>query len=296
MFSWFFSSYPKAVFVRVAQYFICACGYQVNCESLVRVYGGVTGLALAGALAETQPKDARITMMNHTRDTRAMLATSDGTGQNGTGQRSRTRKGSRTRKALIDEALRQINERGLADTSVLEITQNLNVGNGTFYYHFANMDSLLEEVGHSVVCSLVEQIMQADRADPAAQIARGPLLILDFIVKNPQLRPVMLQVIEDTEGKFADVRRGLRNDVIRGRDVGRFVVENIEMAVGFCQSIIGNAIRHLSDEMDSDEPDKGLTEKRVALLAAVHSLAMLGVPMWEAHVVAEQEQASIQGM
>jgi AcrR family transcriptional regulator len=202
--------------------------------------------------------------------------------------RRASRKGSRTRKALIDEALRQINERGLENTSVLEITQQLGVGNGTFYYHFANMDSLLEQVGHSVVSGLVEQIEHAPRSDPAAKIARGPLLILDFVAKHPQLRAIMLRVIEDADDKFADVRNNLRADVQRGREVGRFVYEDIDLAVGFCQALIAYTVKHLADE--------GVDPKRRAILTAVHSLTVLGVPMWDAHEVVACEQAQISGV
>jgi AcrR family transcriptional regulator len=199
--------------------------------------------------------------------------------------RKPSRKGIRTRKALIEEALRQINERGIDNTSVLEITQQLGIGNATFYYHFPNMDCLLEEVGHSVLTRLVEQIEQVDQTDPAVKICRGPLLIMDFVAKNPQLRPIVLRVIEDAEGKFSDVRNNLRADVTFGRSVGRFSVEDTDLAVGFCQALIASAIKGLTT---SD-----IDPERRAILTGVHSLAALGVPIWDAHGVVAKEWALI---
>jgi AcrR family transcriptional regulator len=199
--------------------------------------------------------------------------------------RRQSRKGMRTRKSLIDEALRQISERGLENASVLEITQQLGVGNATFYYHFPNMDCLLEEVGHSVLTKLVEQIEQVDQVDPAVKICRGPLLILDFVAKNPQLRPIVLQVIEDPENKFSDVRNNLRADVSFGRSVGRFSVEDLDLAVGFCQALVVSAIKGLVVP--------GVDPERRAILTGVHSLSALGVPIWEAHGVVAKEWALI---
>src|SRR3974377_266647 len=79
------------------------------------------------------------------------------------------RKGSSTRDAIVKLALRMIAEKGVAGTSVLEITQTLGISNGTFYYHFVNMEQLLEDVGLRVVASLIEESKQARRPDPAAQ-------------------------------------------------------------------------------------------------------------------------------
>jgi len=111
----------------------------------------------------------------------------------------KTDKSAQTRQTLIREALRVISEKGVASTSVLEIAQQLGISHGTFYYHFQNMDHLLEEVGHSVMHSLIAKIGSVQRDDPAAQVARGPLIIHHYAKEHPQLRPIILRVVIDLE-------------------------------------------------------------------------------------------------
>lgn len=195
-------------------------------------------------------------------------------------------KRKRTRDALVGASLQLIAEKGIEATSVLEITERLGISNGTFYYHFQNKEQLLEEVGRTIVENLVERIEADHRADPAAQVARGPLIILSFADQHPELRAIMLRVIEDPDGRHADFKSGLRKDVAKGKSIGRFPIEDTEVGVQFCRAIVGAAIR-LKHE--------GQGSENLAAQSAVHTLAMLGIPLWEAHGIVEQEQLLIAG-
>jgi AcrR family transcriptional regulator len=196
----------------------------------------------------------------------------------------RKTRGKMTRDALVQTALRLIAQNGVAATSVLEITQYLGVSNGTFYYHFQNMEELLEVVGGLIVIRLGDHIEAEFRKDPAAQIARGPLTIVRYFVSRPDLQHIMLHVVDDPHGAHPELHANLKEDIIRGQRVGRFSVPDIDVMVGFCRAIIANGLRHALKTQEAEE---------IAFLAALHTLTLLGLPAWEASAVVEQERAAM---
>lgn len=194
------------------------------------------------------------------------------------------KKKERTRDALIRTSIRLIAEKGIEATTVLEITETLKISNGVFYYYFSNKEQLLEEVGHAIVVSLVDRIYSVDRPDAAARIARGPLIVLRYVDQHPELRAIMLRVIEDPEVLHADLHDKLRDDVATGKRIGRFPIEDVHVAVRFCRAIIASALR-LKHE--------GYSGEQLGAVTAIRTLTMLGVPAWEAVTIVEREQALI---
>jgi len=191
-----------------------------------------------------------------------------------------TPKGNSTRQALVEEALRLISQNGIESVSVLSVTRNLGVSNGVFYYHFKNKDQLLEEVGQAIVLNLVADIHSAKRKDPAAQVARGPLIILRYVARHPEQRQIMLRVIEDPEGHHANLEDELRNDIRRGKRGRRFAVSDVGLAVSFCRAIVASALRSASH---------GRPNNALKVETAVHTLTMLGISRAEAEQVVALE-------
>jgi AcrR family transcriptional regulator len=58
----------------------------------------------------------------------------------------KTSKGERTRQRILDAAERQIGERGFAEASITSITQEADVGQGTFYVYFRTKENVLREL------------------------------------------------------------------------------------------------------------------------------------------------------
>jgi len=189
-------------------------------------------------------------------------------------------KRDRTRRALIDTSLRLIAEKGIEATSVLEVTSVLGISNGAFYYHFRNKDHLLEEVAHAVVESVVAQIESVSRDDPAAQVARGPLIVLRYYEDHPRMRTIMLRVVIDPDRAHENLHNKLLEHVSRGRTVGRFGVADVDLGAAFCRALVAGALRQYTPGCDS---------RLLARQASAHTLAMLGLPLWEAFSVVEQE-------
>ena len=56
------------------------------------------------------------------------------------------RRRARTRRALLDAARRVIGRQGVENVTIQEITDEADVGFGSFYNHFATKEDLLQEL------------------------------------------------------------------------------------------------------------------------------------------------------
>lgn len=191
-------------------------------------------------------------------------------------------KKERTRAAIIGMSRRLFAEKSIAGTSVLDITEALGISNGSFYYHFQSKDHLLEHLGHEIVTSLIAQIECLQREDPAAQIARGPLIVMRYVDENTALTSMILRVIEDHERVHLSLVDDLREDVIRGLATGRFHAPDQETAVQFARALIGCAVR--MRYMGERAPDLGS-------VTAVQTLQILGLDLDDASSVVRMEKA-----
>jgi AcrR family transcriptional regulator len=200
-------------------------------------------------------------------------------------RRNQAERRKTTREALINASLRLIADKGIDATSVLDVTQAAGISNGAFYYHFQNKDQLLEEVGHALVANLIARIGSVQRKDPAAQVSRGTLIMMRYFEAHPRFRAIMPRVIEDLDDRHANLREQIQDDLMRGRDMGRFVIADVEVAVRFCCLILASALRQAPHAANMN---------RLADLAAIHMLAMLGVPSAEAALVVAGERAMIE--
>jgi len=68
------------------------------------------------------------------------------------------RRSNRTRAKLIEAARAIFAQKGLDRTTVDDITQRADVGRGTFYYHYADMNDLITEMIKSLLSELVLKI------------------------------------------------------------------------------------------------------------------------------------------
>ena len=190
------------------------------------------------------------------------------------------RRGSATRQALLEEALRLIASEGVEAASILRVTKNLKLSNGIFYYHFRGKEQLLEEVGQMIVSSLVNEIQSAVRPDVASRIAIGPLLILNYVDRHPELHVLILRVLDDPLGVHASLAEGLAEDLRSGQLSGRFAISDLEMAVMFCRAIVASAAR---------AEHHGRRFEDLGGPAAIHTLTMLGIEPKEATEIVERE-------
>jgi AcrR family transcriptional regulator len=94
------------------------------------------------------------------------------------------------RQELIDAAQRLFMAKGYDKTAVSDIVKELNVAQGTFYYHFKSKTEILEEVVKKSILSLVDEIRliaEAGDIDPVAKLNRFFGAVVRFGSLNVEL-------------------------------------------------------------------------------------------------------------
>lgn len=192
-------------------------------------------------------------------------------------------KREQTRKQLIETALGLIIEKGIAKTSVLEITAEAGVSNGSFYYHFENLERLLEVVGKEVIERLIERIQETQQSNALERIAFATLLVFEQADRHPQQRAIMFRVMEDHERRFRELGRQMQADIEWGAADGDFHVHDPELAMEFSRSILSAALRRRYEgDGNADLPEN----------TAVQTLMMLGIAPARATEVVRRMRAS----
>lgn len=67
----------------------------------------------------------------------------------------------RTRQQLMEAAIGQFNTKGYANTSIADIADAAGIGRRTFYLHFPDKETLLEEMSRQHVIEIVEAVRAA---------------------------------------------------------------------------------------------------------------------------------------
>jgi len=184
----------------------------------------------------------------------------------------------RTRQKLIDAAQLMIGRKGVEATTINDITEEADVGLGSFYNHFPSK----EELVRVVFADRVEQL--AKIFDNISNSVPDPALVVSFIQR------IFLEKVraDATWGWFAihaelalqqmDITfsERARKDLQRGVDQGRFTLESVDIAA---QLILATLLALMRAILES-RAEPGLVVRSIEL-----QLRMLGVPVDEARAM-----------
>ena len=187
------------------------------------------------------------------------------------------RRKARTRQALIDAAVRLIAEGRGDRASIQEITEEADIGFGSFYNHFDSKEQLFQTASEEMLERWGQMIDQATAGitDPAELFAVGTRISGRLGWTHPDIAGFLtgtgLGVLDIPTGL---VPRALR-DIQAGQVAGRFTVSDPEIAlsaaVGGMLGLLRMCQRH-PERVDEATVDQ-LTEAE---------LRLLGVPAEEA--------------
>lgn len=192
------------------------------------------------------------------------------------------RRKTRTRAALIGAAQRILARRGTAEVAVQEITDEADVGLGSFYNHFTSKAELFEE---AVLDLLVEFGTALDGAcveldDPAEVTGTGIRLTCRLAGSQPEVARILAMA----GPQFLVADRGLapmaRRDIIDGVRAGRFTAPNPDLALAV---VAGSVLAFVQMRLTGDS----LTDEDADDLAAT-VLTTLGLSPADAHEVAHR--------
>jgi AcrR family transcriptional regulator len=187
------------------------------------------------------------------------------------------RRKARTRQALIDAAVRLIAEGRGDRASIAEITEEADIGFGSFYNHFDSKEQLFQTASEEVLERWGKMIDRATAGltDPAERFAVGSRISGRLGWTHPDIAGFLAGA-----GLGAvDIPTGLAPrallDIRAGQAGGRFTVPAAEIALS---AVAGGLIGLL--RMCQRHPDS-VTEATVDQLAEAE-LRLLGVPADEA--------------
>jgi len=191
------------------------------------------------------------------------------------------RRKAHTRQALIDAAVRLMTDGRGDRASIQEITEEADIGFGSFYNHFESKEQLFQVASEEVMERWGAMFDRASMGitDPAMRIAVGVRMSGRLAWTNPAISGFLLgaglDVLESSGGL---VSRGLR-DIRAGQAAGRFSVKDAEIAFS---AIVGGMLgllrvqRRNPGDVDESSVDEFAEE----------ALRLLGVPAREAARIA----------
>ena len=187
------------------------------------------------------------------------------------------RRKARTRRALIEAAVRLIAEGRGDRASIAEITEEADIGFGSFYNHFDGKEQLFQTAAEEVMERWGQMIDRASASvsDPAEVFAVG----LRISGRLGWTHPDIAGFLTGTGLDALDIPIGLApralRDIQAGQAAGRFTVPDAEIALS---AVAGGLLGLL--RMCQRHPER-VTEASVDQLAEA-VLRLLGLPAPEA--------------
>ncbi|MGH6646634.1 TetR/AcrR family transcriptional regulator [Aquabacterium sp.] len=202
-----------------------------------------------------------------------------------------------TRAKLLGAALHLMAYRGVAGVRINEITEQADVGFGSFYNHFESKEAIYatlidEVIGHFAVAldKLGEQLN-----DPAEKIAASTRYTLLRGQADPVWGRFVFQTNFSRDSMSHGLGRYLLQDIGSGVSAGRFTVADLPSVYIAVGSTILGGLAALSDRTLPDhEPDilgdaQGLSVRIAAIL-----LTILGLSTQEAQEIANRPLPQIE--
>jgi len=187
------------------------------------------------------------------------------------------RRKARTRRALIEAAVRLIAEGRGDRASIAEITEEADIGFGSFYNHFDSKEQLFQTAAEEVMERWGQMIDRASASvsDPAEVFAVG----LRISGRLGWTHPDIAGFLTGTGLDALDIPVGLApralRDIKAGQSAGRFTIPDAEIALS---AVAGGLLGLL--RMCQRHPER-VDETAVDQLAEA-DLRLLGVPAEEA--------------
>jgi AcrR family transcriptional regulator len=136
----------------------------------------------------------------------------------------RPRKRERTRRQLIDAAVRLFARQDAGATSLLELATEADVAHGTVYNYFRTREEMIEAVAAGIANDLSERITarSAGITDPAHRVAVGVRTFVSRAAVEPDWGRVVLRLTTFAPRGDDPLVKNLLHDLRQGRRAGRF--------------------------------------------------------------------------
>lgn len=143
------------------------------------------------------------------------------------------RRRAKTRAQLIDAARALFSRQGVDATRINEITEQADVGFGSFYNHFDSKDAIVEAVVRETIESqavALERIAR-DLEDPAEVVAVAHRHFLSRALRDPEWGWLLIRIDVPHRVVTAALEPFAMRDLERGLKQGRFAVGDPKVAL-----------------------------------------------------------------
>lgn len=112
------------------------------------------------------------------------------------------------RTAFVEAAARLFEAKGYANTSIKEITNDLGLSQGIFYYYWSNKKELIDEIHTRLMTSLNEQLdhILSTTSPPEAQLEEAIRSHIDVVINNKSLVATLMKEFTYSEEILKDRR------------------------------------------------------------------------------------------
>jgi len=144
-----------------------------------------------------------------------------------------SRRRERTRARLLDAAKALFARQGVDNTRINEITEEADVGFGSFYNHFDSKEAIVEAVLHETIAAqgAAVEAVTADLEDPAETVAVAHRYFVDLARTDPDWAWLLIRLDISHNLTLAALGPFARRDLDRGIRAGRFKVPHKQVAL-----------------------------------------------------------------
>ena len=210
-----------------------------------------------------------------------LMETSDTQPAQQDGPDRHTRRRNRTRNRLIDAAARLFAKKGIDNTRINEITDEADVGFGSFYNHFKSKEEIVEVVLADALASQGAALaaVTASLEDPAEVVAAAHRHFVGRTRTDPDWAWLLVRVSVSHTVGFGALGPFAERDIERGIKAGRFRVPNKRVALMAAGGALLSVMRDVLD---------GRAPKDAARFHAEGVLRLLGLTAEDAAEVARR--------
>jgi AcrR family transcriptional regulator len=191
----------------------------------------------------------------------------------------RARRKAQTRAKLVEAARAVFARQGIDATRINEITEEADVGFGSFYNHFDSKDAIvaavIEEEVHAIGAAIDARTSELE--DPAEVVSVAHRTLLARAAADPELGWLLVRLEVTHDLAMAGLGSYALRDLERGIAIGRFTVDDPGVALAATGGALLGVVRAVMQGRVSDG---------VGTRHAAGVLRLLGVPAGDASEIA----------
>lgn len=159
------------------------------------------------------------------------------------------KKKARTRKQLIEAAMRIYARQGAAELALNQLAEEAGVSNGTVYNYFRSKEEVLDAVGIALAEALSVEVtaLSRDLTAGAERIAVGVRSFVLHAIDDPQWASALVSVAHYAEGMRSLLAANVRSDLQLGSKQGDLHYENEGLAMMMVVAITTGAMQTLAE-------------------------------------------------